>query len=139
MTALKAAFVLIALLGVAGCTLRPSLVAAHVKSVDEVEIVEVIIRADDAKAIRDREMYFSIVVVDCEDNQNRFPVEPYIAEQLAADFDFPVESESITVRGSMPRQVLADIPTPCVLLQGGSYVSGKIESAPIPLVRKEGE
>src|SRR3546814_8184394 len=109
MTALKAAFVLIALLGVAGCTLRPSLVAAHVKSVDEVEIVEVIIRADDAKAIRDREMYFSIVVVDCEDNQNRFPVEPYIAEQLAADFDFPVASESITVRGSMPRQVLADI------------------------------
>ena len=139
MTVLKATFVMIALLALAGCTLRPTLVAAHVTSGDEGEIVEVIIRASDAMAIKDREMYFSIVVVDCQDNQNRFPVEPYIAEQLAADFDFPIEGELVTVHGSMPGNVLVDIPTPCVLLQGGSYFSGKIESAPIPLVRQADE
>lgn len=137
MTALKLSLVLIASWGMAGCTLRPSLIAAHVKSADESEIVEVIIRASDAQSIKEREIYFSIVVVDCENSQNRFPMEPYIAGKLATEFDFPIASELITVYGSMPLHVLAEIPTPCVVLQGGGYGSGKIESASIPLVRQE--
>ncbi len=139
MTASKCSLIAIALVAITGCTLRPSLVAAHVKGVDETEIVEVILRSSDAKAIKDREIYFSIVVVDCENHQNRFPIQPYVAEQLASNFDFPVAGEFVTVHGSMPRRVLVDYPMPCIVLQGGSYIFGKLESAPIPLVRLTGE
>lgn len=135
MTSSKCSLIAIALVAITGCTLRPNLVAAHVKGIGETEIIEVILRSSDAKAIKDREIYFSIVVVDCENNQYRFPVQPYVAEQLASNFDFSVAGEFVTVHGSMPQRVLVDYPTPCVFLQGGSYIFGKIESAPIPLVR----
>jgi hypothetical protein len=125
----------IAILALTGCTLRPSLVEAHVKGTDEAEIVEVILRSSDAKAIKEREIYFSIVVVDCENHKKRFPIEPYIAGKLASNFEFPVASEFVTAQGSMHRHVLVDFPKPCVVLQGGSYLFGKLESASVPLVR----
>lgn len=139
MTASEYSLIAIALIAITGCTLRPNLVAAHVSRVDETEIVEVILRSSDAQVIKDREIYFSIVVVDCENSQNRFPVQPYVAEQLASNFDFPVEGEFVAVHGSMPRRILVGYPTPCIALQGGSYIFGKIKSAPIPLVRLTGE
>jgi len=120
----------------AGCVVRPALTDAHVnKGSDNTEAVEVKVSADDAKKIKDREIYFSIVVVDCNDHENRFPIEPYVAGKLASKFDFPITGAFVTVQGSMPERVLANFPTPCVALQGGSYVFGKLESTPVPLVR----
>lgn len=139
MTVAKCSLIAIALVAITGCTLRPSLIAAHVRGSDDAEIVEVILRSSDARAIKDREIYFSIVVVDCENIRNRFPVQPYVGGQLASSFDFSVAGEFVTVRGSMPQRVLVEYPTPCVLLQGGSYIFGKLESAPIPLARDQSE
>lgn len=135
MTALKYSLIAIALVAISGCTLRPSLLAAHVKTMGETEIVEVITQSSDTKVIKDREIYFSIVVVDCEHSQNRFPIRPYVAEKPASNFDFPVAGEFVTFHGSIPSRVFVEYPTPCIILQGGSYFFGKLESAPIPLVR----
>jgi len=121
----------------AGCVVRPTLVSAHVeKGARGTEIVEVAIASADAKRIKDREIYFSIVVVDCKNKENRFPVEPYTAGKLVSTFDFPVVGEFVTFRGSMPERILASFPTPCVALQGGSYFFGRLDSAPVPLVRR---
>ena len=30
---------------------------------------------------------------------------------------------------------IVDFPAPCVTLQGGSYIFGKLQSSPVPLVR----
>lgn len=135
MTTFRAFFVSIALVAMIGCSLRLVPVSAHVKSVLDDEVVEVTLRSSDAKTIKERELYFSIVVVDCEDDRNQFPVQPSVAEQLASDFDFPVAGEFVTFHGSLPRRVLVDIPTPCVFLRGGGYIFGKLESAPMSLVR----
>jgi hypothetical protein len=125
-----------AIASLAGCVVRPQLVGAHVKkAADKTELVEVVLPAGDAKRIKDREIYFSIVVVDCKNYENRFPVEPYIAGRLASKFDFPVEGEFVTAQGSMPDHILAGFPTPCVALQGGSYIFGKLDSTPVSLVR----
>jgi hypothetical protein len=91
--------------------------------------------ADDAKTIRDREIYFSIVVVDCRNHENRYPVRPYIAGMRASDFNFPVAGKLATAQGTMPERILADFPNACVALQGGSYIFGRINSTPVPLVR----
>lgn len=131
----KCSLIAITLAAMTGCTLHPDLVAAHVKEGDELGIVEVTVRSSDAKAIKNREIYFSIVVVDCENSQKQFPIQPYVAERLASKFDFPVAGEYVTFHGSVPQRILVDYPRPCVFLRGGSYILGKIESAPVRLVR----
>lgn len=126
----------IAIVLLAGCVVRPNLVAAHVKKgTDKTEIIEVVLTASDAKTIKDREIYFSIVVVDCKNYENRFPIEPYIAGKLVSEFNFPVAGEFVTAQGSMPEHVLIGFPTPCIALQGGSYIFGKLDSTPISLIR----
>lgn len=132
----KYALVGIAIFSLVGCTLRPNLVGAHVKEdADKTVHVEVTLSASDAKRIKDREIYFSIVVVDCKNYENRFPIQPYIAGRLASNFDFPVAGEFVIAQGVIPERILVDFPTPCVALQGGSYLFSKIDSAPVPLVR----
>jgi len=121
----------------AGCVARPTLVSAYVeKGADKTEIVEVALASTDAKRIKDREIYFSIVVVDCKNKENRFPIESYVAKRLVSTFDFPVVGEFVTFQGSMPERILAGFPMPCVALQGGSYFFGRLDSAPVPLVRR---
>ena len=123
----------------AGCVVRPHVAAAHVKKgADDTEVVEVVLAASDAKAIKDREIYFSIVVVDCNHPDNRFPIEPSVGGQLASKFDFPITGDVVTVQGTAPEKVFARFPAPCVALQGGSYLFGKLETAPVPLVRIAG-
>lgn len=134
----KHSLVGIAIVLLAGCVVRPNLVSVHVKKgANKTEIVEVALPASDAKRIKDREIYFSIVVVDCKDHGNRFPIEPYIAGRLASKFDFPIAGEFVTTQGAMPEHILAGFQTPCVALQGGSYIFGKLDSTPVPLVRLE--
>lgn len=126
----------IAIASFAGCVVRPNLVSAHIKKgTDKTEVVEVALSASDAKRIKDREIYFSIVVVDCKNYENRFPIEPYVAGRLASQFDFPVAGEFVTFHGAMPERILASFPAPCVALQGGSYFFGRLDSTPVPLVR----
>lgn len=132
----KSSLVGIAVVLLAACVIRPNLIGAHVKKgADNTEIIEIVLPADNAKTIKDREIYFSIVIVDCKNYENRFPIEPYIAGKLASNFDFPIAGEFVTAQGSMPEQVLIGFPTPCVALQGGSYIFGKLDSTPVPLVR----
>lgn len=132
---LKCSLVGAAIVSLVGCTLRPNLAGAYVKKGgDKTEIVEVILAADDAKAIKDREIYLWIVVVDCNNYDNRYPITPYIAGQPASDFKFPVVGQFVTAQGTIPKRILANFPKPCVGLEGGSYFFGKIESTPVPLV-----
>lgn len=135
MNALKLPLLAIMLVAMTGCTLRPELVTGHIRANGEMEIIEVTLRSSDAKAIKDREIYFSITVVDCESSQEPFPIQPYIAGILASKFDFSVTGEHVTFYGSIPKNILSDYLNPCATLNGGSYLFGKIESAPIRLAR----
>ena len=136
---IKSLLIGVAISCLSGCVMRPDLTDARVKNgADEAEIVEVTLSADDARKIKGREIYFSVVLVDCKNNEHRYPIEPYIAGKLASTFDFPVEGELITIQASLPEQILARFQTPCVALEGGSYILGRLDSAPVPLVRFEG-
>jgi len=117
-----------------GCTVRPDLVSAHAKKGnDKTEVVEVILSANDAKVIKQREIYFSIVIIDCKNHENRFPIEPSIAGKPASKFNFPITGQFVTAQGVMPERILVDFPKLCVALQGGSYVFGKLDSTIVPL------
>jgi len=126
----------IAISSLVGCNYRPPLESAHLtKGTDGNEIVEVVLSAADAKTIKENEIYFSLVVVDCNNDENRSPIEPYIGGKLASNFDFPISGESVAVEGRISVRVLADFPAPCVKLQGGSYIFQKMNSLPVPLAR----
>ncbi len=88
---------------------------------------------DDAQSIKDREIYFSIVVADCNNLANRFPIEPYISQEPASEFNFPITGDFLIAEGSIPDQDFGGFASPCVSLQGGSYFFGKLESESIPL------
>jgi hypothetical protein len=128
----------IAVLAFTGCTLRPKLTAATVERSGDTEIVDVTLRAADARSIKRRELYFSIVVFDCNKHDNRLPIQPYVSGQPVSRFSFPVEGEFVTVRGSMPADVLRDFQIPCVFLRGGGYSPGKIQTETVPLKRRTG-
>jgi hypothetical protein len=117
-----------------GCTFRPNLIGAHIKNGGgETKIVEVTLSADDAKTIKAREIYFSIVVVDCKNYENHFPIKPYIDGKPVSNFSFAISGSFVTAEGTIPAKFLVDFPNPCVALQGGSYFFGKLDSTPIPL------
>jgi hypothetical protein len=110
------------------------LIGAQIKNGgDETKIVEVTLSADDAKTIKDREIYFSIVVVDCKNYENHFPIKPYIDGKPASNFGFSISGNLVTAQGTIPAKFLVDFPNPCVALRGGSYFFGKLDSTPVPL------
>jgi len=132
----KRLLVVIATFSLISCTFRPHVGSAHVKKGTEGnEIVEVVLFAADAKKIKENEIYFSLVVVDCKSDKRRAPTEPYIGGKLASNFDFLISGESVEVEGRLPERVFDEYPTPCVTLQGGNYMFQRINSMPVPIVR----
>ncbi len=130
----KYSLVGVAIFSLVGCTFRPSMISAHIRNGgDETKIVEVTLTADDAKTIKAREIYFSIVVGDCENSNKHFPITPYIDGKPVSNFNFPVSGKFVTVQGIIPGKYLVDYPDPCVVLLGGSYFFGKINSTQVPL------
>lgn len=126
------------LLGVAastliGCTLHPDILSAHAYRVDGNEFIELSLQSRDAYAIKNRQLYFSIVVIECGGGQSRFPMEPYIAGQRAAEFKFPTTGQDVKITGSMPATIFQKYSRPCVLLEGGGYLSGNLISVPVPI------
>lgn len=138
MNASKHLLILIVLVTMVGCTLRPDLITAYIKNGGEMETIEVTLRSKDAKAIKDREMYFSIVVFDCDNSQKDYNVWPHVAGRRASKFDFPIEGEYVTFHGVIPKRIVDSYSKPCAFLSGGSYFFGTIESKYIHLVRKSG-
>jgi len=130
----KCSLVGAAFFSLVGCTFRPNLIGAHIRNGgDEAKVVEVTLSADDAKTIKDREIYFSIVVVDCKNHENHFPIKPYIDGRPASNFSFSISGSFVTAQGTIPAKFLVGFPNPCVALQGGSYFFGKLDSTPVPL------
>jgi len=127
----------VTLAAMSSCALHPDLIATHIKEGGEAASVEVTLRSSDAKVIKDREIYFSIVLVDCENSRRQFPIQPYVAERPASEFDFSVAGKYVTFHGSVPQHILANYPRPCVFLRGGSYTLGKIESASVRLGKSQ--
>jgi hypothetical protein len=133
----KHSIVGVAFFSLVGCTFRPNLIGAYIRDGgDNTKIVEVILSPNDAKTIKAREIYFSIVIVDCKNYENHFPVKPYIDGKPASNFNFPISKPFVTAQGTIPAKFLFDFPSPCVLLRGGSYFFGKLDSTPIPLRKR---
>lgn len=116
-----------------GCEFRPQVMSADARRVGDTELVKVDIRAQDAAEIKRRQFYFYLVVVNCEGEEAPFAMDPYIAGQRAAEFQFPVTGESTEVTGSMPVQIFEKYALPCVRFEGGGYLTGTLRSDPVPI------
>lgn len=122
-----------ALLALTGCTLRPEILSAESSSVGDEEVVTVFLRSADAERIKNREIYFSVLIVDCAGAPDGFPSEPYTDGERASEFRFSVTGASVAIVTRVPAGIYARYPTPCVFLLGGSYFMGRIESATVPV------
>lgn len=115
------------------CTHTADLTSATARIANGNAVVEVALDQRDVQMIKDRELYFSIVVVECADKSNRFPLQPYLDGKMIEGGNFP-SAESTTVYGTMPERNFQLYGKPCVLLEGGGYLSGKLSSGTVPVM-----
>jgi hypothetical protein len=116
-----------------GCQVRPTVVSAHSHRTGSEEIVQITVRASDAETIKRRQLYFSIVVAECDKDTDGFPAEPYIQGKRAADFAFATGSEDVAIIGRVPSNIFDSYKRPCAFLRGGGYFTGTLLSSPAPI------
>ena len=129
----------IAILALAGCRLHPNIVSAQSHRVHNEEIVQIIIRSTDAKKIKSRQLYFSVVVGECGDSSDGYPAESYIGGEPASGFKFATGGETVEIVGRVPAKVFDRYQQPCAFLRGGGYFTGQILSSSIPIAVASGE
>ena len=118
---------------VTACTYTADPSSATARVVDGNAVVEVALGQRDVQVIKDRELYFSIVIVECADKFKRFPLQPYLDGKMIEGGNFP-RAESTTIYGTMPERNFQRFRKPCVLLEGGGYFSGRLSSQPVPVM-----
>lgn len=113
-------------------TAKPISATAHV--IGENAIVEVALDQRDVQAIKDRELYFSIVVVECADKSKDWPLQPYLDGRMIEGGNFP-SAKGATVYGTMPVKGFQEYMKPCVSLEGGGYFTGNLSSTLVPVLK----
>lgn len=119
-------------LTLAACSYKAGLSLATARVVGENVVVEVPLNRQDVRVIKERELYFSIIVVECADKSNRFPLQPSLDGKMIEGGNFP-STMAVTVYGTMPVSNFQEYVKPCVFLEGGGYFSGNLSSASIPV------
>lgn len=115
------------------CTHTADLTSASARIVDANAVVEVALDQRDVQVIKDRELYFSIVVVECADKSKKFPLQPFLDGKRIEGGNFP-SAIPATVYGTMPVSNFQRYEKPCVFLEGGGYFSGKLSSPLVPVM-----
>ena len=135
-TNVAACLLVVATLTVGGCKFSPNLLSATSHSDDQEVVVRVTLRSADARTIRRRQLYFSLKVMNCSGAANGWRAEPTIAGVPAESFDFPTHGDTVQIIGRVPADIYAKYTRPCVLLEGGGYFTGTIESRMVPIVSR---
>lgn len=120
-------------MALAACTHTADLTSASARIVDANAVVEVALDQHDVQVIKDRELYFSIVVVECADKSKKFPLQPFLDGKMIEGGNFP-SAIPAAVYGTMPVSNFQRYQKPCVFLEGGGYFSGKLSSPLVPVL-----
>jgi hypothetical protein len=121
-----------------GCQFRPNILSASSHRVGNEVAVQVTLHSVDAKSIKNRQLHFSLVVVNCTGESDRYPAEARIDGQRADEFQFPVDGDTVEMEGRVPAQIFGRYSRPCVLLEGGGYLTGTIRSSMTPIIDDTG-
>ena len=120
-----------------GCEFDPTPLSAVSRSEGSEQVVEVAIKSSDARTIKRRQFYFSVVIVNCAGPSNRYPARPDIGGDSPSGFDFSTEGKSVVITARVPEKIFTQYQHPCALLEGGGYFTGTIKSKVVP-VRRSG-
>lgn len=120
-------------LALSACTHTATPISASAHIADANAVVEVSLDQRDVQVIKDRELYFSIVVVECADKSKSWPLQPYLDGRMIEGGNFP-SAIGVTVYGTMPVKGFQEYEKPCITLDGGGYFSGKLSSPLVPVL-----
>lgn len=99
--------------------------------------INVEVNAEDVSKIVSEEYYFSIVLINCSGEPARYPIEPYVGERRASEFESYNTAGNITFSGNVPSTIMRQYTDPCIFLEGGSYFSGRILSPVVQINSSE--
>ena len=127
------ALLAVLLLALEGCEFNPAPLSAVAHSEGAEQVVEVAIRSSDARTIKRRQFYFSVVIFNCTGPSTRYPAHPNIGGDTPGGFKFPIDGETVLITARVPARIFNQYQQPCAFLEGGGYFSGTIRSKVIPL------
>ena len=123
------------ILVLSGCQFRPDLLSAIAYDDNEDVVVQVTLRSADAHIIKRRELYARLTVVNCDGKSDGFPADPPIEGGRIMGYEVPIQSDTVRISARVPAHIYAKYSEPCVVLRGGGYFSGTIESGMVRIVR----
>lgn len=120
-------------LALSACTHTANPISASTHITGGNAVVEVALDQRDVQLIKDQELYFSIVVVECADKSKSWPLQPYFDGKMIEGGNFPV-AKGATVYGTMPIKGFQEFEKPCITLEGGGYFTGNLSSPLVPVL-----
>jgi hypothetical protein len=129
----------------AGCSRDIHIYRAYIlnESGPNVQLSAEIIR-EDAAFVRRHEIYAGFVLLECSNLEDRFPFDATINGVRSPDYELP-ESAHVLFTGVVPRRIFDEFRSPCLTLEGGSYLGWSITARParitppaIPVTRPNG-
>lgn len=90
---------------------------------------------DDANYIRNQEIYAGFLLLSCDDKRNRYPFSARVDGKRSPEY--PEQDRSaVPFEGEVPNRIYAEFDSPCLAMEGGSYLSGSIKSNLVRLDKK---
>jgi hypothetical protein len=96
----------------------------------------------DIMKLVEREVYSHIIVFDCDDNPNRYPIQPFLNNIITEDFEGmrkelrgKAKNATITLHGSILDSFITSLVHACAKMEGGSYSGIELTSNVIKVQR----
>ena len=122
-----------------GCAVNVGIQNAQVvKSDKDLYNVSVYVGSESADLIKQREIYFSIVIVECSSSMEGYPIEPWVQGVRASEFTYAVDRSPVRFSGAVPAKVFEALKSPCVFLRGGNYLVDRMRTKEIRLILNDG-
>ena len=121
-----------------GCEFDPTPLSAVSRNEGAEQVVEVAMRPSDARTIKRRQFYFSVVIFNCTAPGNGYPAHPNIGGDTVGGFEFPTSGETVLITARVPTRIFNQYQQPCAFLEGGGYFTGTIKSKVVPVQKISG-
>ena len=126
---LKLSLMTFVLLLDAACTARTPINRAWITPAPAGNVfIHIVAPSKLAEYIKRNEIYFSIVVNECDGSGKRFPLEPMVQGARASKFDFKITGPTIEFTSMSPRWAIEKYKNPCAVLEGGGYSGARLKS-----------
>lgn len=115
------------------CDRHVTISSAEINRVNNNVNVVAYVHSIDANNIRIREIYAGFLLTECGDAKNRYPFDALIDGLRSPKYQIQKDGVKVAFKGTVPVRIYRQFSSPCIALEGGSYLSEKISTNRVSL------